>query len=151
MQNIKGLTKKTKTRYMSRTNMLKSSNFTMDLTTLEARSYDWWIFVRRVHGKVVINKTSYSNSTSKHQNKALSVLEYKYDLKLRFTRKSLSDLPAALDNEVQNAKLEIGALIKAIKKPKTRKSTNNERRATIQGLIHHIDTVRKFKSELKGE
>lgn len=108
-------------------------------------------FVRKVNGKVIFNHTNYSNSTCKHQNKALTVLGYEYDLKLRYTRKSLSDLPAAFESEISGAKSKISELIAAIKKPRTRKSTNEERRATIQGLIQHIDLVRKFKSELKGE
>jgi hypothetical protein len=148
MFNIKELTKRTSTRYLSKTNMLKSSNFSMNLTTLEARSYDWWVFVRKVNGKVIFNRVNYSNSTCKHQNKALRVLNYQYDLKLRFTRLSLSDLEPALCNEVRLAKLEISSLIRAIKKPKTRQSTNAERRLKIQELVKHIDLVRSFKSEL---
>jgi len=147
--NIQALTKRTKTRYLSRTNELKSSNFTMDLTTLEARSYNWWVFVRKVNGKVIFNHTTYSQTTCKHQNKALTVLNYEYDLRLKFTRKSLSDLPAALENEVTGAKRAITQLIADIKKPRTQKAKNEERKQTISKLVQHIDLVRKFKSELR--
>jgi hypothetical protein len=147
--NIQALSKRTKTRYLSRTNELKSSNFTMNLGTLEAKSYNWWIFVRKVNGKVIFNHTTYSQTTCKHQGKALQVLDYKYDLKLRFTRKSLSDLPAALESEVIGAKRAITQLISDIKKPRTQKAKNEERKQSISKLVQHIDLVRKFKSELK--
>lgn len=148
MKTIKELTKRTKTRYLKRTNEIKSSNFSMNLTTLDAYSYDWWLFCTKVNSKVVFNHSHYSMSTCKHQGKALTALNYKYDLKLRFTRKSLSNLPAALENEIQNTKYEIASLIKAIRKPRSRKSTNEERKKTITNLLHHIDQVRKLKSEL---
>jgi len=146
--NIKDLTKRTKTRYVKSTNTIKSSNFSMDLSTLEARSYDWWVFVKKVNNKVIVNHVNYSNSTCKHQSKALKVLDYKYDLKLRFTRKSLSDLPSALENEVINAKLAISELIETIKKPRSHKATNLERKRSIAELVQHIDQVRNFKAEL---
>ena len=147
--DIQALTKRTKTRYLKNANMLKSSNFTMDLTTLEAVSYNWWTFVRKVNGKVIFNHTTYSQTTCKHQRKALKVLNYEYDLRLKFTRKSLSDLPAALESEVIGAKLAISDLIADIKKPRTQKAKNEERKQTISKLVQHIDLVRKFKSELR--
>jgi len=147
--NIQALTKRTKTRYLKNTNMLKSSNFEMDLTTLKARSYGWWLFCTKVNGKVIFNHTTYSQTTCKHQGKALQVLDYKYDLKLRFTRKSLSDLPAAFESEIVGAKNAITQLIADIKKPRTQKAKNEERKQTISQLIQHIDKVRKFKSELR--
>jgi len=146
--NIQEIVKRTCTRYVKSTNTIKSSNFQMNLDTFEATSYDWWLFVCKVNGKIIFNHTNYSSSTIKHQSKALKALDYKCDLRLRFTRESLSNLPVALENEVANAKLAITELIETIKKPRSHKATNQERKKSIAELIQHIDQVRKFKAEL---
>ena len=147
MKTINELAKRTKTKYLKRTNELKSSNFRMDLTTLDAYSYDWWLFVRKVNGKVIINDCTYSATTNRHQSKAKTILDYKYDLKLRFTRKSLSSLVYSLDDEVRLAKLTIKSLIRDIKKPRTQKAKNETRKESIKELLKHIANVRSIKRE----
>lgn len=144
----KELAKKVSCRYLKTTNTLKSSNFSMQLDTLNAYSYDWWLFCTKVNGKVIFNNTTYSQTTCKHQGKALEVLEYKTDLTLRYTRKSLSNLVDALTDEVAGAKYEITKLLNLIKKPRTHKAKNEERKAEIQRLIKHIDNVRTIKNEV---
>jgi len=146
--NIPVITELTSTRYVKRDNSIKSSNFEMNLNTLNAYSYNWWLFCTRFNGKVIFNNTTYSMSTCKHQNKAWRVLNYQSDLTLVNTRKSLSDLQGALNDEIKNTKAGILELINTIRKPRTRKSTNQERRKKINAMIKHIYKVRKFKSEV---
>jgi len=145
---IKRLTKQTKTRYMKRANALKSSNFYFELDTYKAYSYNWWLFTTRVNGLVIFNNTTYSSSTNKHQSKALSILDYKYDLKLTHTTKNLTDLAGALNDEIVNCKAEILDLIATIKKPRTRKSTNQRRKETISKLLSHINKVRNIRDKV---
>lgn len=145
MQN---LAKQTQTRYVKTLNALKSSNFEFYLDTNKAYSYGWWLFCTEVNGKIIFNNTTYSMSTCKHQGKALSILNYNYDLKLTRTRASLADLPEALYSEVQGTKAEIRSLIKAIRKPRTHKAKNAERRERIADLLKHIGKVRAVKSEV---
>lgn len=57
-----------------RSNIYKASNVTFNAETHEATSYDWWIFVKRINGKLVFNDHSYSSSTCKHQYKVRSLL-----------------------------------------------------------------------------
>lgn len=147
-QTIKQITKSTSTRYLKRANAIKSSNFYMELDTLKAYSYNWWLFCTTVNGKVIFNNTTYSATTCKHQGKALAVLDYETDLTLRRTTKNLTDLPIALDNEIDNTKYEISQLIATIKKPRTHKAKNDERRESIKQLLEHIGRVRAFKAEV---
>ena len=135
-------------RYLKRTNTIKSSNFEMNLDTLDAYSYDWWLFCTKANGKVIFNHTTYSPPTCKHQGKAFKVLGYECDLELSHTRKSLSNLNIALDDEIHNVKRGIMELIKTIRKPRTRKSTNLKRKEKITQLLKHISKVRSIKKEL---
>lgn len=64
-----------------------------DPVLMHATSYDWWVFVRRVKGKVVFNAHRYSVTTSGHQSAVRSVLEalgVKIDLEVN-THASLTD------------------------------------------------------------
>ena len=146
--NIPVITKLTKTRYVKRTNVIKSSNFEMDLDTLKAYSYDWWLFCTTVNGKVIFNNTRYSSTTDKHQGKAWRVLNYQADLTLNHTTTSLANLSLALENEIKGAKLEIKSLIKTIKKPRTHRAKNQERREAVTKLLKHVKNVQSIKEEL---
>lgn len=146
--NIEQLAKKTQTRHLKRANILKSSNFEFVLDSNKAYSYGWWLFCTEVNGKVIFNNTTYSMSTCKHQSKAMQILDYKYDLKLSRTTSSLANLKDALYSEVQGTKAEIRSLIKAIRKPRTHKAKNAERRQEIAKLLKHIAEVRAVKSEV---
>jgi curved DNA-binding protein CbpA len=145
MNSTQELARLTKCRYLKTTNTIKSSNFSMNLTTLDAYSYDWWMFCTKLNGKIIINQTMYSSSTLKHQSKVMQVLDYKYDLKLNYTRKSLVNLDLAFSDEVDGSKRAIEILISDIKKPRSHKAKNKERKESIGNLISHIGHVRSFK------
>lgn len=61
-------------KHYKKTNLYKASNVTFDPTKIEATSYNWWLFVKRIKGKTVFNSYRYSVSTSKHQSKVSSLL-----------------------------------------------------------------------------
>lgn len=61
-------------KHYKKTNTYKASNVSFNPTTLEATSYNWWIFVKRIKGKTVFNSYRYSVSTSKHQSKVRSLM-----------------------------------------------------------------------------
>lgn len=68
---------------MKRTGIYKASNVSFDPSSVEAFSYGWWNFVRKINGAVVFNNYSYSSSTSKHQSKVwrqMDALGIKIDL-----------------------------------------------------------------------
>ena len=146
--NTQVITKLTKTRYVKREQSIKSSNFIMNLVTLKAYSYGWWLFCTKLNDKVIFNRTRYSSTTDKHQGKAQRVLNYQADLTLRFTTTSLENLELALQNEIKGAKLEISSLESLIKKPRTHKAKNLERRVTINKLNEHVQLVNKYLGEV---
>lgn len=61
-------------KHYKKTNLYKASNVTFDPTKIEATSYSWWLFVKRIKGKTVFNSYRYSISTSKHQSKVRSLM-----------------------------------------------------------------------------
>lgn len=89
-------------RWYSRLKVYKASNVSFSPETLEARSYDWWVFVKRINGKVVFNWHSYSNSTRKHQYKVYDLLKQlgiKIDVTVD-TRASLSGVESIKDSMI---------------------------------------------------
>jgi len=61
-------------KYFTRLNVFKGSNVCFNPETLEATSYDWWFFVKKINGKLVFNDYRYSNSTRRHQRNVQSLL-----------------------------------------------------------------------------
>jgi uncharacterized protein (DUF1697 family) len=83
-------------KYYKRLKIYKSStgNVVFNPETLEARSYDWWVFVSKIKGKVVFNNYPYSTSTGGHQRavkKLLQTLGIKIDVTVS-VRQSLNDI-----------------------------------------------------------
>lgn len=68
--------------YFKRANEYRNSTGTNRFcpVAVEARSYNHWVFVKRIKGKVVFNDYSYSNSTAKHQSAMRGLLR---DLKIK--------------------------------------------------------------------
>lgn len=62
-------------KYDSETNSYSTKNFYFSLSACYATSYGWWKFVARgKDGTIYFNKHRYSNSTSAHQDMALTIL-----------------------------------------------------------------------------
>ena len=132
-------------KYFTRLKKYKASNVEYDLNTGKAWSYGWWCFYDHKTG--IFNNTTYSNSTSKHQDKVYMLLDYKVDLMLKYTLESLTDLQRALEDEYKNVVFEIEKLETLIKKPRTRKSTNEKRKNIIKNLNNHLTNVKvKYES-----
>lgn len=55
-------------------NIFTASNVTFDKDLTEARSYQWWVFVKKIQGKTVFNSYRYSPTTGKHQHKVRSLM-----------------------------------------------------------------------------
>ena len=149
-------------KYYTRLKEYKASNVSLTIEPkLEAYSYAWWLFVVRYKGLVIFNNTTYSNSTSGHQYKVRRVLydlNIKIDIELNNTRKSFdksyglyapkppSDgdyVKAAIENEIENIELTNKKLADLIKKPRTRKSTNEKRAQQIEKNKNQIKKLKK--------
>lgn len=60
----------------TRNNRYVKANCYLDMETLEARSYEWWAFVKKIGNKVVFNEYRYSATTSKHQIQMRILLDH---------------------------------------------------------------------------
>lgn len=61
-------------KYFPRLKQYKAANVTFNPNTLEAHSYAWWCFVKRINGQIVFNEHKYSPTTSRHQSKVKALL-----------------------------------------------------------------------------
>lgn len=61
-------------KFYPRLGIYKASNVTVNPTTLESVSYAWWTFSRMVDGVLIFNLGTYSNTTTRHQQKALRII-----------------------------------------------------------------------------
>jgi hypothetical protein len=134
-------------RYLKTKNQYKASNFMFDCNTKESWSYDWWCFSRIYKGRLIFNHTRYSQSTCRHQSKALSLLGYNVDFTLHNTTSNLTDVEDALRDEIKNTKFEIRNIIKAIRNPRSQPRKNKERKGEITKLLIRINVIRDLLNE----
>ena len=62
-------------KFYKRLGIYKASNCSFDADSMIAKSYDWFVFVRRVNGLIVFNDYNYSQSTCGHQSKVKALLK----------------------------------------------------------------------------
>lgn len=82
-----------------------------------ATSYHWWVFVRRINGKIVFNAGKYSKTTSTHQYtvaKFLSAHNIHVDLVI-FTKLSLAGNMTAVGNDALEQAIRTGDIKRAQK------------------------------------
>lgn len=87
-------------KFYSRLNKYKASNVELDLNKFEARSYDWWVFVKRINGKLVFNTYTYSYTTRRHQWKVRHLIERDLGLNIDIeieAPKGLQSIESAID------------------------------------------------------
>jgi len=137
-------------KYIQKRQRYEASNFSFEPDGQFGVSYGWWVFSKEVNGVLVFNNTTYSPSTTKHQSKGWNKLSSKPDLILNHTRNSLSDLEAALTNEIVNIKKEIKSIIEAMNKPRSHKRKNEERKSSINYYIKRIKEIEVFSKDRLG-
>jgi hypothetical protein len=107
----------------------------------EARSYGWWVFLRKIGNRLVFNDYSYSKSTSRHQNEVwhhLNITGNIDGLIVIEAPDGLQDLRSALSLYEDG----IVKLREAINRKGSRKKTNEDRKLQISKLKENIETVR---------
>ena len=132
-------------KYMKRANIYKNSTGTNKflIKELKAYSYDWWLYFTKLdNGITILNNTFYSSSTVKHQ-RDLKYLLYNLninpDIIIQDSKNSLNKLPQVR----KDLRIKVKELIEDIKKPRSRKSTNEKR-------LEKIKELRKQHSALIG-
>lgn len=139
------LTQAQKNMFRKRSGVFKAANFYFDPTEVVATSYNWWVFVKKIKGKVVFNDYNYSNSTAKHQSKARSLI-HKLGIKPALVisaPKGLQDLESAIAcHEALNRKLLFD-----MERPRSHKAKNKERAKQIK---ENLKTIKAIKELMKG-
>ncbi len=120
-----------KMKYVKTKNMFKASNLTLDMNTLESRSYNWYILSKVFNNTLVLNTYNYSPTTLRHVSKVRSVL-FSRDIKYFEidAPRGLQDLSSALLNN----QLEINKRIEKINKPRTQQKTKDKLNLEIAAL-----------------
>lgn len=129
-------------KYYVRSNAYKASNVEYNCDTETAYSYGWWRFVQRINGKLVFNNYSYSPSTIKHQYKVRHLLDElgkQIDLVVS-APDGLQNLSSAIEYERE----EIRQLIKQIRKPRSHKAKNEERKREINQRLLLIKEIKQL-------
>ena len=131
-------------KYMKKAEFYKNynGNNIVNLQDLTAFSYQWWQYLAKLdNGLLVMNNSTYSNSTTKHQRQCLNLLinnNIEPDVIIEHSTSSLENL----EGIIRDLKDKVTELLSTMRKPKTRKSTNATRRAQVLGLISQIKLLR---------
>jgi hypothetical protein len=127
---------------LKRTGIFKATNVEFNPIAMEATSYNWWYFVKRIKGKIVFNNYSYSNCTSRYQYKVSSVMDQlgiKVDVEIK-APKGLQDLNSALAHyEAKNCEL-----MGQINRPRSHKKTNAYRVLEIKANLLKIKQIKSL-------
>ena len=129
-------------KFYSRLQVYKASNLTFNPATGEGRSYDWYSIARRFDGVQVLNTYRYSVTTGKHIRKLENLFS---DLRLEClfieAPRGLQDLDAA----IEFYRDKIATLETEIKKPRTNKAKNEERKEQIKHFQAMIKTIKALQ------
>src|SRR6266700_3622119 len=134
--------------YYPKLKVWKASNVAYCPETETATSYDWWVFVKRINGKLIFNNYSYSNTTNRHQHKVnifLSQKEIKID--------HFIHAPQVLKNlsrAISHYKYMINKLQKEIDNPKSREIKNQKRRLIIKEFEKSLKIIKLLIHESKS-
>jgi hypothetical protein len=138
-------------KYLKTKNMYKASNFEFYCDDKKAYSYGWWQFTGLFNCYLVFNNTTYSVSTTRHQSKAWGLLNYKSDMTLHHTNKSLSEgLESVLIDEIKGIQYEIKSLIDKVMSKGTKKAANEKRMITVNNYLTRINNIIKFARDTQG-
>ena len=131
----------------------KASNVVFDADNMKAFSYDWWQFVGRLEdGTILFNEHNYSVTTGAHQRKVRYVMD---ELGIEYiTYNSRTGLQEGVHTSLLHAQdeldYEIDKLNEAISKPRSRKSTNENRRDRIAQLREEKDRIENLQLRVEG-
>lgn len=119
---------------LKRSGVYKAANVIFDPHTTTAVSYDWWVFVKVIKGRVIFNNYNYSRTTRKHQWKVkllMKSLGIKIDSIIE-TRSSLSNIDSLKElNSLHREEMKNQAAAAESKRIERNRKAR-ERRATKQ-------------------
>ncbi len=132
-------------KYYKRLNLYKASNVSYNPTTKEAKSWDWWVFVKVINNKVVFNGHRYSVSTGRHQSKVRRLLHNQY-VTIDFYIDTVESLNSsnALPDALSNIKDRIDKGTDHILNKRTRPHTKKRAYESIKDDIIEYNALKAF-------
>lgn len=124
-------------RWVKSRKRFEKSNLTFDPKTYEGWSYKWYLISAKIGGKIMVNKYSYSRTTSRHYCEILRMLK-----SLDVAEIYPISAPYGLRNKTMTVKFyknEIAKYEAEISKKRSRASSNAERRKAIDLLRKELD------------
>lgn len=149
-----------------------------DCKRVFAHSYSWWTFVATDSvGNIYFNDSTYSISTSKHQNNIRNILDrlsIRVNLRIRNTTEGFgnaggcygrgypvglesnrddidSNIKRALDKSIQSHRDSIRELIENVNKKGSKKRKNADRRDDIKSQWYAIKDLRNIRDNYVGK
>lgn len=137
-------------KFRPRKQVFSASNNSFDPKTYKAVSYNWWVYVSKIKGKLVFNNYTYSVTTRKHQSAMQTFLrenKVKIDLIVE-TRESLGSTKLN-DSALEN--LYESLLNLEIKLPRMRKVNQESTKKAIEFLKRDIKLARKLGAKFSKQ
>ena len=132
-------------KYYKRLKLYKASNVSFNPEKCLALSYDWWQFVKRIGGKIVVNSYRYSPTTGNHQNKVSRLMR-----QLGIEPDAIIECPAGLQ-DLSSAKgyyeYCIKGLQEAMAKQRSHVAKNIERKCSIKNYEIMLATINALIDE----
>jgi len=125
-------------KFSNKRKQFEGSNVSFNPSTMVAKSYNWWVFVAEINGKVIFNNSRYSPSTGRHQSKVRARVDGKIDLMLFNTRESLATGELALILEIKNTKELIKTLELELTNTRRKKALDTQRQGVINSWKEHV-------------
>ena len=154
IKELKELAKSVSCRYVKRDNSFKSSNFTFNLDTLEAVSYGWWTFSMKLsEDKVLFNRTCYSSTTVKHQQKASLILSALNISRFTLfdTRINMTNISISIGDNIKGLSNQCKTLQTLIDKKGSHRSTNEDRKELIVSMCIQALELDELKKQYTSQ
>jgi polyhydroxyalkanoate synthesis regulator phasin len=121
-------------------------NNTYDPVQERATSYNWWVYLKRINGKLVFNDYSYSSSTNHHQSECKSLLS-QLGIKVDYYIRTRTGLQEFGDKTLQELWERIAELECEMARKGTGGSANARRKREHAELLKQVALCAKLKAK----
>lgn len=132
-------------RYYKTQHKYKASNLELDMNTMQAYSYGWWIFLSKIEGNLVFNDFPYSITTMGHQRKILKQLEL-----LGIIPSIYVECPGGLQNltsGISHYTYYINGMKDKLQKPRIRQTTKDKLKLEIAKAEEKLEQLSNLIKE----
>lgn len=129
-------------KYFTKLKIWKASNVSFDAANIEARSYQWWVFVKIINGRVVFNEYRYSTTTARHQRLVRRLME-QLGIGIDLFVSQHQSLNDGLQYSVAACLARLDEIKVEAQNPRIRQSTKEKLSKEYKELVYKIDEISK--------